>query len=77
MKRIIVLLSFAIGGFFMLFVPSPIDIGESILVNLGNNCQTEQCIQTSNNLLNSYHIGGLIIGVGSVLVIVKSIVRPS
>jgi hypothetical protein len=76
MKGITVLIAFIIGGFFMTFVPDPLDIVESILVSIGNNCQTEQCIDNSNTLLNSYHIGGLILSIGSILVLIKSIVRP-
>ncbi len=78
-KKITVLILFSVGGFFMLFVPAPLDIGESILLSIAdtNLCQTEQCIQNSNNLLSYYHIGGLIISVGSILALIISIAKPN
>ncbi len=78
MKRIMVLVGLTVTGFFMLFVPAPLDIGELVLLSIAdtNLCQTEQCIQNSNNLLNYYHIGGLIMSVGSVLALIKPIIRP-
>jgi len=72
-KKIGVLVAFIITGFFMVGVPSPIDIGETILISLASNCQTEQCIENSNTLLNYYHIGGLILGLGGVVLLIREL----
>jgi|APSaa5957512535_1039671.scaffolds.fasta_scaffold03375_12 hypothetical protein len=74
-KKFLVLIGLILGGFFMLFIPSPLDIGESILLQMAKSCQTEQCIQNSNNLLNSYHAGGLILSIGSILVLIKGLIK--
>lgn len=54
-------------GYFMAFVPSPIDIGEMILLQIAglNLCKTDICIEQQETLLNYYNIGGLIIGIAS------------
>ncbi len=74
-KKFLVLITFIISGFFMGFVPSPLDIGETILIQLSNTgiCQTEQCIQNQTNLLSYYNLGGFIIGIGSILELIREL----
>ncbi|MCH7561739.1 MAG: hypothetical protein IIC67_10330 [Thaumarchaeota archaeon] len=42
-------------------------------MSIANNCQNEQCIQNSNNILNGYHIGALILSVGSIVVLIREL----
>jgi len=50
-------------GLFMLLIPSPIDIGETILLQIADLdlCKTDQCVQNQNNLLSTYNFAGGII----------------
>ena len=72
-QKFIVLIMGMIVGFFMLLVPSPIDIGESILLQITNLdlCTSEQCVENQSRIISYYNIGGMIIGIGSIIGLFK------
>ena len=53
------LLVIGLFGVYGTFVPSPLDIGETILytINDASTCNTDFCVENMNKILNYYHLG--------------------
>lgn len=58
----------------MALVPSPLDIGEMILLQIAglNLCKTDICLDQQEFLLNSYTLAGLMIGIASSIEMFRS-----